>query len=71
MNEDIVRVLRIVEITGPRSKVEEQVRQSLHGIRKYHDLQITSVTLTEYPEILEQAQTVIDPTSLEGDYNAT
>lgn len=31
MNEDIVRVLRVVEYEGPRSWVEATVAKSIHG----------------------------------------
>lgn len=75
--EDHVRVLRVIEYTGPRSLVEEQVRTSLHGTRDgiratrlqmttgrsaedirtaLGPVQITAVTLGEYPEVLERAR---------------
>lgn len=54
--EDVVRVLRIIEYIGPRSWVENTVTRSIHGKRMINaDSSITVVTLTEYPEILEQA----------------
>lgn len=64
-NEEIVRVLRIVEIKGPRSLVEKQVENSLHGtktLRQYPKgrpagvIQITAVTLHEFPEVLDNAE---------------
>ena len=70
--DDIVRVLRIVEYEGPRRKVEEQIRNSLHGTKyffygdnkKFKDdarpLRITAVTLNEFPVVLEKARTVED-----------
>lgn len=58
---DQVRVLRIIEYTGPRDAVEEQVRRSLHGTRYGLRLDnghcvITAATLSQYPEILEIAR---------------
>lgn len=57
---DIVRVLRIVEIIGPRDLVERQVASSLHGERHgaksdFGQVVIRAATIGEYPEILEQA----------------
>jgi hypothetical protein len=54
---DIVRVLRIVEIVGPRDLVERQVNGSLHGQRlgaKSADGQVVirAATIGTYPEIL-------------------
>ncbi len=76
--EDHVRVLRVIEYTGPRALVERQVARSLHGTRggirqlgpgaqrmpndmEYgpgHDspVQITAVTLQEYPEVIARAK---------------
>ena len=52
-NEDIVRVIRIVEIRGPRSAVEQQVQLSLHGTRPgVEGCIVTSVTLSEFPETI-------------------
>ena len=54
--EDIVRVIRIIEYVGPRSKVEDNVRRSIHGVRDHgNGVKITAVTLGEYPDILEPA----------------
>lgn len=52
---DIIRVLRLVEYVGPRSYVEEQVRQSLQGSRtiKSTGVTITSTTLSGFPEVIK------------------
>lgn len=51
---DIVRVLRIIEYTGPRDKVEDQVARSLHGEKRLpNGVTIKAVTMGAYPEILE------------------
>jgi hypothetical protein len=56
MDEDIVRVLRIIEYVGPRSKVEKQIGDSLHGTKDHgNGVRISAVTLGEYPEIMERA----------------
>lgn len=54
---DIVRVLRIVEIIGPRDLVEQQVTNSLHGERlgatsNMGQVVIRAATVGNYPEIL-------------------
>lgn len=58
--EDTIRVLRIIEFSGPRSAVEKQVEQSIHGqktIRQPNgqDLVIRAATIGMYPEILAAA----------------
>lgn len=69
--EELVRVLRVVEYTGPRALVEEQVKRSIHGTRQGQTRTwdrkqfetpclITAVTLSEYPERLEAARTLED-----------
>lgn len=51
--QDIVRVLRIVEYTGPRSEVENAVSKSVHGERVCsRGLVIKAATIGTYPEIL-------------------
>jgi hypothetical protein len=56
MSEDIVRVLRILEYTGPRTVVEKEVERSIHGTKEIHQpgglLTIRATTLGEWPEIL-------------------
>jgi len=66
--EDIIRVLRLVEYEGLRSLVEEQVANSIHGTRygmagrglrqswPKDAVRITAVTLNEFPEVLEEAR---------------
>lgn len=64
MPEDIVRVLRLVEYTGPRDWMEKQIAGSIHGtkiIKKQTaagevECRITGVTLSEFPECLEKAR---------------
>lgn len=57
MSEDIVRVIRIIQYEGPRSKVEKQVANSLHGGPKDwgSGVKITVATIGEWPEILNRA----------------
>jgi len=52
--EDIVRVLRIYEFSGPRSAVEKQVAGSIHGEKEFcrGGATIKAVTLGLYPEIM-------------------
>jgi len=51
---DIVRVLRVIEYTGPRDKVEDQVARSLHGEKRLpNGITIKAATVGSYPEILE------------------
>lgn len=53
---DIIRILRIIEYTGPRAAVEKQVEMSLHGEREgMHGCKIRAATLGLFPEILESA----------------
>lgn len=55
---DNVRVLRIIEYTGPRDMVEEQIEKSIHGTRSFTNrhgnanVVIRAVTIGAYPEIL-------------------
>lgn len=53
MAEDIVRVLRIIEYTGPRYAVEAQIERSLQGTKKLpNGVVIRAATIGGYPEIL-------------------
>lgn len=55
--EDIIRVLRVIEYSGPRSKVEEQVANSISGEKRLHNGMVIKVaTIGLYPEILEAAK---------------
>ena len=62
MKEDIVRLLRIVEYTGPRSWVERQLEKSIHGTKAVACVngEVTAVatikaaTIGETLEILER-----------------
>lgn len=65
--EDIVRVLRVLEYSGPRSAVEKQIKNSIHGEMRYTvrsgnfgegrrigEVIIRAATVGTFPEILEQ-----------------
>jgi hypothetical protein len=56
--EDQVRIFRLVEYVGPRSVMERQVANSIHGTKEFQkgSCRITAVTLGEYPEILQSAR---------------
>lgn len=69
-NNEIVRVLRILEYTGPRGAVEKQVRQSIHGEKKClvnvspgasHWVMIRAATIGEFPEVLMRDEPVDEP----------
>jgi hypothetical protein len=54
-----VRVLRIIEYTGPREWVEDELSTSIHGTkvinnREHGRCYIRVATIGEYPEILAQ-----------------
>lgn len=52
--QEIVRVLRVIEYTGPREIVENQVRLSIHGEKKLKNgLVIRAATIGQYPEVLQ------------------
>lgn len=56
MNQDIVRVLRIYEFIGPRSKIEKQVAISIQGEKSFDgDCTIRAATLGTFPEIMQKA----------------
>lgn len=51
---DNIRILRIIEYTGPREKVEDQVARSLHGEKRLpNGVTIKVATIGTYPEILQ------------------
>ena len=54
--EDIIRVLRIIEYVGERSRVEKTIEESIHGCRTLLNLTIRVATIGEYPEILERSE---------------
>lgn len=57
--EQPVRVLRLIEYTGPRDWVEACVKRAVHGTHHLGtDKAITGITLTEYPDKLELARKV-------------
>jgi hypothetical protein len=52
---DIVHVLRLVEYVGERSRVEEQIRKSVHGTRAgIQGVVITAQTLGEFPSLMDE-----------------
>jgi hypothetical protein len=68
MAEDIVRVLRILEYEGPRSAVEETLRNSIQGTRmltgKNGRMRITGTVISQFPEILEEARQTACPKAI-------
>lgn len=51
---DDIRVLRVIEYTGPRDKVEDQVARSLYGEKRLPTgVTIKAATVGAYPEILK------------------
>lgn len=55
---DTIRVLRVLEYTGDRKTVEEQIALSIHGERTYQKrdgglVTIRAATIGIYPEILQ------------------
>lgn len=54
---DIIRVLRVIEYTGPRDKVEGQVAQSINGpVNFANGVTIRAATIGQYPEVLSMAE---------------
>lgn len=50
---DIVRVLRIIEYTGPRQMVKDQIANSLqNGEKRIGSMTIRIATVGGYPEVL-------------------
>lgn len=61
MIQDIVRVLRVVEYSGPRDWVEKTIANSIHGTRDCTSYMgqkatIKAATIGTFPEILEKNQ---------------
>lgn len=67
MIEDIIRVLRVLEYSGPRAAVEKQIKNSIHGEMRYTvrsgnfgegirvgEVVIRAATIGIFPDILEQ-----------------
>ncbi len=53
--DDIVRVLRIIEYTGPRTLVEANVQNSIHGEKRLpNGVVIRVATIGNYPEVLSK-----------------
>ncbi len=49
---DRIRILRVIEIEGPRDKVEEQVRKSIQGQRNFGEVTIRAGTIGDFATIL-------------------
>lgn len=56
MDEDIVRVIRILEYVGPRKHVEETLERSIKGTDTHKNLTIRAATLGDFPEIMEKGE---------------
>jgi hypothetical protein len=69
MGEDIIQVLRIVSYTGPRSEVERQIEDSLHGMRRWRNLEIVATTIGEFPKIIREAPQDLKKTIEDLHYN--
>jgi hypothetical protein len=55
---EIIRIIRIIEYTGPREAVEKQVNESLHGVKTIEKtgVKITATTLGNFAEIIEKSK---------------
>lgn len=57
MPNDLVRILRIIEYTGPRDAVEKHFIGVLYGEKRQTDgVVIKAATIGQFPEILEKAE---------------
>ncbi len=56
MEEDIIKVVRLYEFTGPRSVIEKQISKSVHGEQIHGKVTINAYTLGTWPEIIEAAK---------------
>lgn len=62
MTQDTIRILRVIEYTGPRDKVKDQVSRSLHGAKFLPSgVTIRAATVGTYPEIIDDIPTTICP----------
>jgi hypothetical protein len=65
--DDTIRVLRVIEYTGPRQRVEDQVARSLHGEKRLpNGVVIRAATVGAYPEMLEGLEEVSIPPNMDG-----
>jgi hypothetical protein len=48
---DNIRVMRLLIYEGPRDRVEDVVRRSLHGTKVLPDLTIRALDLQDFPEV--------------------
>jgi hypothetical protein len=52
--EDIVRIIRVIEYRGPRSRVEKTLSESIQGTKDAgNGLFISVATIGSFPEILK------------------
>jgi len=77
--EDVIRVVRLIEYEGPRTLVEAQVAASIQGTRygmcgktlgppyswPRDRVRITAVTLGAYPDVIEEARRVPVPKQMQ------
>ncbi len=49
---DTIRILRVIEYTGERERVEDVVAKSVHGEKRLPGLVIRAATIGAYPEVL-------------------
>lgn len=59
MQQETVRVMRVIIYEGGREKVEKQIKNSIHGTREFGTLKegfckITAITINEFSEIIEE-----------------
>ena len=58
-NEDIIRVFRLVTYTGPRSMVDKQLENSIHGsqrvIQQGKVMTINATSIGTFPDLLKHA----------------
>lgn len=54
--EEEIRVLRVIEYVGPRSRVEDTIRRSIHGDKTFGFVTIRAATIGMFPEILSSLE---------------
>lgn len=55
---DIVRVLRVLEIVGPRRLVEQQLKRSIHGVSTFYngEVEVRASTVGITADVLEMGK---------------
>ncbi len=60
MAQDNIRVLRVIEYSGPRAEVEKQLqlsqRDGTHEFNKRNGVRVKIATIGDFPEILEKEE---------------